>query len=894
MADRIAAIRLALKTEGFVAGAKTAQQAMKDLGTKGLDYVASKEQHIGQVSNTLGALGLAAVGATTLAVAKFADFDAAMSSVRAATMASASEMEALREAAIQAGADTAFSATEAAAAIENLSKAGVSTADILGGALTGSLDLAAAGELDVASAAEIAATAMTQFGLSGEDVTHIADLLAAGAGKAQGDVTDLAQALNQSGLVASQFGLSIEETTGTLSAFASAGLLGSDAGTSFKTMLLALANPSEKSAKTMRDLGIAAYDAQGNFVGITNLAGQLETALAPLPQAQRDAAMATIFGSDAIRSANVLYQQGADGIQGWVDAVNDQGYAAEQAAMRLDNLKGDLEGLSGSIETAFIKSGSGANDVLRGLVQGADSVVDAIGQIPAPVLSATTAFVGTGGLVTLGIAGLMKFATFISDTKTALGGLNISMKTAGIGAGALGAAIGAAAIGLTIWAQNAAEAKARTDEYMGTLDELGKRTDQTLSRINDALSQDRNDWLDNLFGKDAESLIDRAERVGVAVEDLQGYILGNEDAIRRVTAATREYVASGDEVMTQGEINAAASRLLTGALDEESRALTDAEKQAAQKKLADDAAGVAQEDLASTYSATTSEVVNQTTALADLISAQQEAAGVVLSERDAQRQLEQAIADANTKLSENGATLDITTQKGRDNQAALDDIASSTWDVIAAMQKNGADQTSLQAVMQTSRDRFLGVAQAAGMSADEANGLADELGLIPAQVQTNIRADTGQAMSAIENLKAAYASIKDRTIEITTAFKETGIRPPAGYYVPSGERASGGPVTGGQTYLVGENGPELFTAPATGMITNSAATRAIGAVGAVPGVPYSNSNPAPSAAGGQQTPTAVYVQNPFTGEYLLAEVSTVARSQATSAIRTSQSRRAAR
>lgn len=72
------------------------------------------------------------------------------------------------------------------------------------------------------------------------------------------------------------------------------------------------------------------------------------------------------------------------------------------------------------------------------------------------------------------------------------------------------------------------------------------------------------------------------------------------------------------------------------------------------------------------------------------------------------------------------------------------------------------------------------------MSADEANALADELGLIPAQVQTNIYANTGQAMTAIENLKAAYASIKDRTVQITTAFVETGIRPPAGFYVPGG------------------------------------------------------------------------------------------------------------
>jgi TP901 family phage tail tape measure protein len=150
----------------------------------------------------------------------------------------------LRQAALAAGKDTQYSATQAAQGVTQLSKAGVSTANILGGGLKGALSLAAAGQMDVGAAAETAASAMTQFKLRGDQLPHVADLLAAGAGKAQGSVQDLSMALNQSGLIASQTGLSIEDTTGTLAAFASAGLLGSDAGTSFKTMLQALQNPS--------------------------------------------------------------------------------------------------------------------------------------------------------------------------------------------------------------------------------------------------------------------------------------------------------------------------------------------------------------------------------------------------------------------------------------------------------------------------------------------------------------------------------------------------------------------------------------------------------------------------------------------------------------------------
>jgi len=134
-----------------------------------------------------------------------------------------------------------------------------------------------------------------------------------------------------------------------------------------------------------------------------------------------------------------------------------------------------------------------------------------------------------------------------------------------------------------------------------------------------------------------------------------------------------------------------------------------------------------------------------TDALKDLVDQQREAAGVVLSLRDAQRNLEQSIADASQALTDNGATLDITTEKGRANQAALDDVASAGWDVIASMRENGSTQEELQAQMQTTRDRFLSVATQMGMSADEANRLADELGLIPSTVDVQVAVDTASA-----------------------------------------------------------------------------------------------------------------------------------------------------
>ena len=378
-----------------------------------------------QLGGNAGRMGLALGGAFAVVATKAANFEQSMSFVQAATHETAQNMDALRQAALDAGQQTAFSATEAAGAIEELAKAGVSTQSILNGGLNGALDLAAAGGLDVAKAAEAAASAMTQFRLEGSDVPHIADLLAAGAGKAQGSVEDMSMALNQSGLVAAQTGLSIEETTGALSAFASAGLVGSDSGTAFKTMLQALTPSSKEAAKLMDELGISAYDSQGNFVGLAKFAGSLKEGLSDLSVEQQNAALKTIFGSDAVRAASVLYEQGAEGIQSWIDKTNDAGYASETAAIRMDNLKGDLEQLGGALETLFIGAGDGQTGFLRELTQGVTDFVNALNNLPGPIKSALGSLVGLAALGAGGFWFTAKAVSTIANTRQALADLGI-------------------------------------------------------------------------------------------------------------------------------------------------------------------------------------------------------------------------------------------------------------------------------------------------------------------------------------------------------------------------------------------------------------------------------------------------------------------------------------
>lgn len=759
MADRSIIVKIGANVTGLVNSLKTADKAAQDWGNKTLSYVQRNEQSIGTLSNRVGLLGAGLTGLATLAVKKFADFDAAMSNVAATGNDARASIEDLRDAAIKAGADTQFSATEAAGAIEEMAKAGVSAADILGGGLNGALDLAAAGQLDVAEAAGYASVAMTQFKLSGEDVTHVADLLAAGAGKAMGDVADLGQALKQGGLVAAQTGLSIEETTGALSAFASAGLLGSDAGTSLKTMLQRLTPQSKEAQAQFDELGISAYDAQGNFVGLSNFAGQLQSKMKDLTPEARNAALSVMFGSDAVRAASVLYDEGAAGIEKWITAVDDQGYAAEVAATKMDNLKGDLEQLSGSFETALIGMGEGANGPLRSLVQGLDGAVDKFNGMSDGAKQASFAIVGGGGLVLLAIAGLGKMTVAVSDTLGALKNMGViseatsgrivtGLTKAAKAAGALAAAYGAATLAA-----------------------------QVFGKESEPLSEQQ--WIDNLVNggdlaaKSLEGVGGEMYNVQTAfqrltqpsnyqkLDDLSGNILGmnsSADLLKDNFESLGQALASlyaSDPAGASAQFDAILSA--TGGTTDELLDLMPAYRDALlETKNATDTTADAQDGFQISAAAATTSVEDQVAALETLVEAQSKLAGLTLSERDAQRNLEAAYDAVTSAIEENGTTLDITTEKGRANQDALDGIAAAGWDLIESMQANGSTSEELQGTMQATRDRFIEVAGQFGITADEASALADQMGLIPENVNT-VAQFTDNASSQIQDFINRWA-----------------------------------------------------------------------------------------------------------------------------------------
>lgn len=789
MAERVVKVKLSAHVAEYKRGMLEAANATRTVGTE-----AEKLAQYRDAFRAVGAAGVAMGSALALgigiAVKKAAEFDQAMSNVQAATHETAENMDALRKAALEAGASTVFSATESANAIEELAKAGISTADILGGGLKGALDLAAAGGLGVAEAAGIAATTMQQFQLTGDKASHVADLLAAGAGKAMGDVTDLSGALKQSGLVANQFGLSVEETVGTLSAFASAGLLGSDAGTSFRTMLLRLANPTGEAADKMSELGINAYDASGQFVGMEAFAGQLTTGLKGLTQEQQNAALAIMFGQDAIRGANVLLQNGETGIRNWTKAVDDQGYAAETASIRLDNLMGDLEALQGAMDTALITTGGTANDTLRGVVQTLTALVDVYNELPegaqgtALAIAAGASAVGLLGGATL--LAVPQVAAFKDGMRT----LNLTMGgTAGIAAG-VGLAIGGLMTAVTVLAQKHAEARAKAQGYADAITQGGDAVRNF--RIENLQAEQSFLWISR------GSAADAAEKFGISLSELEAAIAGGKDelaAMDDVIKAGRGDTDALMRVMEEFGLTAveasSATTMVAEAVESESKANSEGARILAQKKKATEDATKADEDAEAGLRGVASSAQAATFEVDEVARAIKGFAEAAYASRDAARNYEQAIDDLEESIKENGKTLDITTQAGRDNEQAVDDLAAAVKRHAGEVVSQTGDQEKANGILAEGRQKLIEMLGQFGITGQAAESYADELGLIPGNVSTSVQ------LFGIQDAENRLAwLVRNRTAAISVAVSETRTRDGA---------ASGGYSTGGAVFGAGSD-----------------------------------------------------------------------------------------
>lgn len=402
---------------------------------------------------------LALAGA--MAVKTAASFDKSMAQVKTATNLGGAGMQQMEALALKWGAETIFSANDSAEAILELTKSGIDPAEVKAGALGATMNLAATEGLELGRTAEIVGAAMNTFGLKATEADRISDALAGGALASSASVGGLAQSLSQGGQSAAMYGLSVEESVGALAAFAQNGIQASDAGTSFKTFLMRL-NPTTKKAKEeMARLNLDFFDSQGKMKGLGGVATELRQHMSGMSDEARGAAFNVLFGSDAIRAANIVYKEGPAGIERYIRATEKKGSADKMAQAQMQGLNGAIENLKGSLETAAVHLGHALAPAVETVATAVGGLADQFAALP-PDVQSTIAVVGTlaalAGPVLWFAGSMAKAVIAIRDLRTAeavggggglLGGKGKGMMgrlgVAGLGLGA--AQIGGDAIG---------------------------------------------------------------------------------------------------------------------------------------------------------------------------------------------------------------------------------------------------------------------------------------------------------------------------------------------------------------------------------------------------------------------------------------------------------------
>jgi TP901 family phage tail tape measure protein len=817
----------------------------------GLTSFSSK---LGSVGGTMAtAFGAAAIGgvvalggAMVAATASAAGFESQMSAIKAVSGATGSEMEALQAKALQLGADTSFSASEAAAGIEELIKAGVSVADVLGGGAAAALSLAAAGGLSVAESASIASNAMNVFSLSGGDVGHVADVIAGAANASAIDVHDFGMSLSAAGAVAATVGIGFDDLGTAIAVMGQAGIKGSDAGTSLKTMLLNLTPSSKAQIAVAKELGIVTadgankfFDASGKAKSLSEIAGVLQTATAGLTEQQKLQALQTLFGTDAIRAAAIMAKAGSEGFDEMAASIGKV-TAESVAAERLNNLTGAIGQLGGSIETVAIKMGLQLTPIIRDVVDSLTKMVNDAG----PLLEQFAGFfseklasgiaIGKDALRQLGDAWTTVQQVFAGDWSPsdkieplALAAGNAATKVKEISEW-LGK-IATAAGQMGAW-----------DNFVSGLQTLGVESEVAQANLGKIVGQ-----LDRLTGAAGNSgttisALAAGVKVGGVAFELWALSIGG--AIDIMTTFASEGLSF---IGIVGNMGKALKSLATGDMDGYKEAMKGVSQgvvemafthQGAMDRTAERAKQAYQ---AITNSATTESAATQSAVETGMAAANQavgtnsagmqrfmeeNGAGMTVAAQSAGSgvsvAIETGMTTAATSASTNGAAMSTSLETA--GTAMTTAAQTGATGVTSAVQTQGPLATAAADSMGTGMS---GAIERAGplMAAAAESGASSAVSAV--QGQTGAAQSAGQSvgqsagegirngiMSMVNSIASAAASVVSRAL---AAARQAG----GGDDNFHDGRASGGPVSAGRTYMVGERGPELFTPGAGGYIT---------------------------------------------------------------------------
>lgn len=466
---------LMLDTSGFQKGFSSALQDLQVFESR-TATTKDKLKGLGSAMNSVGSqlstkvtLPIAALG--TAAVKMSSDFNQAMSGVKAISGATGDEFDALREKALELGAATAFSSQEVAAGMIEMAKAGWSSQQIIDG-MGGVLDAAAASGENLATVSTIVADAITSFGLAAADSTRVADLMAQAANAGTIDIVDIGESMKYAAPLAKALGFSIEDVTTVIAAMSTAGIKGSQAGTSLRTMFTGMSSDIKFIGDSVGGAIVRVRDYNGEMRSLKDILSDMRWVFSEMTQAEKVMNAENIAGKNGMSGLLSVMTMTEEEYNKLADTMYEsQGVADETARTMQDNLAMAVEQLGGAFETLAIRLGDIMTPMIRSLVEWLTGVVEKLGQLDPAVLKVVTAIAALvaalGPMLLIGA----KILTLIAGAKTAMATLGIAV---GALSGPFGIAIAAVTAFAAAWATDFAGIRESTGEILGAIGDMFK------------------------------------------------------------------------------------------------------------------------------------------------------------------------------------------------------------------------------------------------------------------------------------------------------------------------------------------------------------------------------------------------------------------------------------
>mgnify|MGYP001560970280 CR=1 FL=1 len=793
MASRVVMAVLKLDgVEGVITGFKKAGSAAVEYGkvaqksgTTATRWVTKHADDVDRASTML--LGFGAVGALALGgMAKSAiDWESSWAGVTKTVDGSAEQLDSLQQGLRDMARELPASHAEIAAVAEAAGQLGVGIDDIEAFTRV-MIDLGETTNLSAEEASTSLAQLMNVMGTSSDDVDNLGSTIVAlgnAGASTERDIVAMAQRIAAAGNAA---GLSEQDVLAFASALSSVGVEAEAGGTAISKTFRQIDAATREGGKSLdliaKTAGMTASefrsawqkDAAGAVTSFVEGLGGMQARGEDVNGVLKDLNMTGERQGDVLgRLAGATKAAGTEqdllreslALAG--EAWDDNSALAAEAEKRYQTTAAQAQIALNVIKDEAIDLGNVLLPVVSGILGTITGLADAFGGLPGPAKNVAVAILGISTMAALTAGGVGKLVVGINNAVIAFRALGIAGRTAGLALGAVGAALAVAGIFVGNYASKQANAAEKVRGYTAAIKEQGDVIGDTSREIAAAALADA-------------GVLDLAEKYGANLSDVTEAALGSADALARVrgqiegnTGAIRAQVAANEAdiaaMSTKANLTDDERVALTGLISENERLngelsnrvsgadkletaitsereavekATDAAKQMEEAtsdgtEAAEKSAAAAQVD-AEAKQELADAMSNAEQEQRDLLAATQAYGNALLQLSGSQIGVESAIAGVTDSLEENGKTLDITTEKGRDNQSALDDLAASSMAYVGTLEEQGASSTEIADATSRARAEWVKGAIAMGMSEEKAGDLADAYFAIPEEVTTTV------------------------------------------------------------------------------------------------------------------------------------------------------------